>query len=38
LNDANKITLRLVNGRSIESSWQFEEEELAGLIRVAERT
>ena len=32
------FTLRLANGRSIESSWRFEEEELARLIRVAEGT
>jgi hypothetical protein len=31
------FTLRLVNGRVIESSFAFEEEELARLIRVAER-
>jgi hypothetical protein len=31
------FTLRLANGRSIESLWRFEEEELARLIRVAER-
>ena len=30
------FTLRLANGRSIESSWAFGEEELARLIRVAE--
>ena len=32
------FTLRLANGRSIDSSWRFDEEELARLIRVAERT
>ena len=31
------FTLRLANGRSIESSWRFDEEELARLIRIAER-
>jgi len=31
------FTLRLANGRSIESSWRFGEEELARLIRIAER-
>src|SRR5580700_2704505 len=30
------FTLRLANGRSIESSWRFDEEELARLIRIAE--
>jgi hypothetical protein len=30
------FTLRLANGRSIESSWRFAEEELARLIRIAE--
>ena len=34
---ARSFTLRLANGRSIDSSWQFDEEELARLIRVAER-
>ena len=34
---ARSFTLRLANGRSIDSSWRFEEEELARLIRVAER-
>ena len=29
------FTLRLANGRSIESSWRFNEEELARLIRNA---
>ena len=32
------FTLRLANGRSIESSWRFDEEELARLIRIAERS
>jgi hypothetical protein len=31
------FTLRLANGRSIESSWQFNEEELARLIQIVER-
>jgi hypothetical protein len=31
------FTLRLANGRSIDSPWRFDEEELARLIRVAER-
>jgi hypothetical protein len=31
------FTLRLGNGRVIESSFVFDEEELARLIRVAER-
>ena len=30
------FTLNLVNGRRIESSWQFAEAELARLIRIAE--
>ncbi len=34
---AQSFTLRLANGRSIDSSWRFDEEELARLIRVAER-
>ena len=34
---AQSFTLRLANGRSVESSWQFGEEELARLIRIAER-
>lgn len=34
---AQSFTLRLANGRSIESSWRFDEEELARLIRIAER-
>ncbi len=34
---AQSFTLRLANGRSIESSWQFNEEELARLIQIAER-
>lgn len=34
---AQSFTLRLANGRSIESSWQFGEEELARLIRITER-
>ena len=34
---AQSLTLRLGNGRSIENLWQFDEEELARLIRVAER-
>ncbi len=32
-----KFTLRFANGRSIESCWRFDEEELARVIRVAER-
>jgi hypothetical protein len=31
------LTLRLANGRSIENLWRFDEEELARLIRIAER-
>jgi hypothetical protein len=31
------FTLRLANGRSIESSGRFDEEELERLIRIAER-
>jgi hypothetical protein len=31
------FTLRLANGRSIESSWLLGDEELARLIRIAER-
>ena len=34
---AQSFTLRLANGRSIESSWLFGDEELARLIRIAER-
>ena len=34
---AQSFTLRLANGRSIESSWRFDEEELARLIQIAER-
>ena len=34
---AQSFTLRLANGRSIESSWRLDEEELARLIRIAER-
>jgi hypothetical protein len=34
---AQSFTLRLANGRSIESSWRFDEEELARLIGIAER-
>jgi hypothetical protein len=34
---APNFTLRLANGRAIESSFGFAEEELARLIRVAER-
>jgi hypothetical protein len=34
---AQSFTLRLANGRSIESSWGFGEEELARLIGIAER-
>ena len=34
---AQSFTLRLANGRSIESPWRFDEEELARLIRIAER-
>jgi hypothetical protein len=34
---SRSFTLRLANGRSIDSSWRFEEEELTRLIRVAER-
>jgi hypothetical protein len=33
---AQSFTLRLANGRSIESGWQFDEEELARLIRISE--
>jgi hypothetical protein len=32
-----QFTLALANGRRIESSWRFGEEELARLIRIAER-
>jgi hypothetical protein len=35
---AQSFTLRLANGRSIESSWRFDEEELARLIQIAERS
>jgi hypothetical protein len=31
------FTLRLTNGRSIESSWRFDEESLTRLIQIAER-
>jgi len=34
---ARSFTLRLANGRSIESWWGCGEEELAQLIRIAER-
>ena len=34
---AQSLTLRLANGRSIESSWRLDEEELARLIQIAER-
>jgi hypothetical protein len=34
---AQSFTLRLANGRSIESAWQFNDEGLARLIRIAER-
>jgi hypothetical protein len=34
---ARSFTLRLANGRSLESSWWFDEEDLARLIRIAER-
>jgi hypothetical protein len=34
---AQSFTLRLANGRSIESSWRFGDEELTRLIRIAER-
>jgi hypothetical protein len=34
---AQSFTLRLANGRSIESSWRFDEEELARLIQIVER-
>jgi hypothetical protein len=34
---AQNFTLRFANGRSIESGWRFDEEELARLIRIAER-
>ena|SRR5579862_8237878 len=34
---AQSLTLRLANGRSIENLWRFDEEELARLIRIAER-
>jgi hypothetical protein len=30
------FTLRLANGRCIESSWQFDDTELVRLIRIAE--
>ena len=33
---AQSFRLHLANGRSIESSWRFGEEELARLIRIAE--
>jgi hypothetical protein len=34
---AQSFTLRLANGRAIESSFAFAEEELARVIRIAER-
>ena len=34
---AQSFTLHLASGRSIESSWRFGEEELARLIRIADR-
>lgn len=34
---AQSLTLRLANGRSIETLGRFDEEELARLIRIAER-
>ena len=34
---AQSFTLRLTNGRRIESRWRFDEEQLARLIRIAER-
>jgi hypothetical protein len=34
---AESFTLRLANGRSIENLRRFDEEELARLIRIAER-
>jgi len=34
---AQSFTLRLANGRSIESSWRFDEDQLARLIQIAER-
>ena len=34
---AQSLTLRLANGRSIESSWRFDEDQLARLIQIAER-
>jgi hypothetical protein len=34
---AQSFTLHLANGRRIESSWRLDEEELARLIRIAER-
>jgi|SRR5882672_844445 len=34
---AQSFILRLANGRSIECSWRLDEEELARLIRIAER-
>ncbi len=34
---AQSLTLRLANGRSIETLARFDEEELARLIRIAER-
>jgi hypothetical protein len=33
---AQSFTLRLANGRSIESSWRFDEDQLAQLIRIVE--
>jgi hypothetical protein len=35
--EAQSLTLRLANGRSIENLRRFDEEELARLIRIAER-
>jgi transposase-like protein len=34
--EAQSLTLRLANGRSIETLGRFDEEELARLIRIAE--
>jgi hypothetical protein len=34
---AQSFTLRFANGRSIESGWRFDEEELARLIQIVER-
>jgi hypothetical protein len=34
---AQSFTLHLSNGRSIDTCWRFDEEQLARLIRIAER-